>query len=75
MSESFSVIFIIFISIISNGLITNVKSDKGYIINDTKGTNIKFISGESIFILKKLFICIGKLAKNAINEIIRVFDI
>ena len=42
-------------------------------MNDTSGTNKMFISGESIFMLKKLFIWIGKLAKKAMNEIMKVF--
>ena len=73
-NDRFSIIEIIFTKIISNGFINNVSNDNGYIINETNGIKIMFINGEIIFIWKKLFICIGMLAKKDIRDIINVLD-
>ena len=65
-NEAFSIIVTIFKNILSNGLNMNVNNASGYMMKVTRGTKYKFIIGESRFILKKLFMMIGVLDKNAI---------
>ena len=57
--ERFSIAFVRLNNIMSNGFMTSVSNDRGYIIMDIKGTNIMFIKGLRKFISKKLFINIG----------------
>ena len=63
----------IFINIFSTGLIIGIKKliiERGNTINDIKGTNNKLRNGLNKFILLKLFIRIGILAKKAIILVI-----
>ena len=50
MRDNFSSILVKIFNISSNGFIINVISDNGNIINDTNGTNTKFIIGVNMFI-------------------------
>ena len=73
--DKFSNIFIDIWNILSSGFIIIVIIDNGNIMNDTNGTNIRFIIGVTIFISWKLFISIGILVMNDIRLVINSFDI
>ena len=73
--DNFSNILIDIWNILSSGFSIIAIIDNGNIMNDTNGTNIRFIRGVIIFISWKLFINIGILVMNDIRLVINSFDI
>ncbi len=72
-SDMFSIIRVKLKRILSNGFMNKHSNDNGYIKMETKGIKIIFMKGLSRFISKKLFINIGILAINEINDVVIIF--